>query len=98
MIAAPTRTTLARVASPVAVPAAGDDDTPEPTALVDSRLAALVARLAADDDAVERRAEAFDQVTRMRAEIERELNALRDMAVDQRKKDDENLKKWIEMI
>jgi hypothetical protein len=99
MIAGPTRTAAApRSVPPPAVAAAGDDDTPEPTAIVDARLAALVARLSADDEALERRTEEFDQVTRMQAEIEREMNALRDMAMEQMKKDDENLKKWIELI
>jgi hypothetical protein len=45
-----------------------------------------------------RREQDFDLVAKLRAENEREANVLRDMAMAQLKKDDENLKKWIAMI
>jgi hypothetical protein len=40
----------------------------------------------------------FDQMLRERAELERESNALRDLAMEQAKRDDELLKKSISMI
>ncbi len=51
-----------------------------------------------EDEALERQREAFDFVMRAKAESERETNALRDMAMEQMKHDDELLKKWIELI
>ena len=40
----------------------------------------------------------FDTVLRQRAELDREMNALRDLAMEQVKRDDELLKKWIALI
>ena len=40
----------------------------------------------------------FDYSQQQRAEFLREMNILRDMAMEQRKKDDELIKKWIAMI
>lgn len=40
----------------------------------------------------------FDLTVKQRAENEREMNVLRDMAMAQLKKDDENMKKWIALI
>jgi hypothetical protein len=40
----------------------------------------------------------FDGAQAERSELMREANALRDMAMEQMKKDDEILKKWIAMI
>ena len=40
----------------------------------------------------------FDFAQQQRAEFLREMNILRDMAMEQRKKDDELLKKWIALI
>ena len=40
----------------------------------------------------------FDTVLRQRAELDRELNALRDLSMEQVKRDDELLKKWIALI
>ncbi len=40
----------------------------------------------------------FDTVLRQRAELDRELNALRDLSMEQVKRDDEILKKWIALI
>ncbi len=40
----------------------------------------------------------FDFAQQMRTEFLREMNILRDMAMEQRKKDDELIKKWIALI
>ncbi|HMD03604.1 MAG TPA: hypothetical protein VKG44_11625 [Candidatus Baltobacteraceae bacterium] len=40
----------------------------------------------------------FDYAQQQRAEFQREMNILRDMAMEQRKLDDEILKKWIALI
>ena len=68
-------------------------------AAVEARIAALVARTSTlDDEALARQHEEFDFVARAQAETDREINALRDMAMEQVKQDDELLKKWIELI
>ncbi len=41
---------------------------------------------------------AFDRASQLQAEAQREMNVLREMMMEQRKKDDENLKAWIRMI
>ncbi len=48
--------------------------------------------------ALMRREQTFDLVAKRQAEDEREANVLRDMAMAQLKKDDENLKKWVALI
>ncbi len=50
------------------------------------------------DDALLEHEQTFDLVVKLRAENEREANVLRDMAMAQLKKDDENMKKWIALI
>lgn len=40
----------------------------------------------------------FDNAQAERAELQREMNVLRDMALEQQKHDDEILKKWIALI
>ncbi len=40
----------------------------------------------------------FDETQAERAELLREANVLRDMALEQQKRDDEILKKWIALI
>ncbi len=50
------------------------------------------------DDALLQHEQTFDLVVKLRAENEREANVLRDMAMAQIKKDDENMKKWIALI
>jgi hypothetical protein len=76
-----------------------DPETPETKAALDARIAALIARATKpEDEALERQREEFDFVTRARAETEREVNVLRDMAMEQMKQDDELLKKWIALI
>lgn len=87
-------------AGPAAPPAdPADPETPESQAALDARIAALVARATTpEDEALERRREEFDFVTRVRAESDREVNVLRDMAMEQMKHDDELLKKWIALI
>jgi hypothetical protein len=77
----------------------GDGDSLAARAALDARIEALVARATTPEDAaLEKQREDFDLVTRVRAETERELNALRDMAMEQMKNDDELLKKWIALI
>jgi hypothetical protein len=102
VIAPPTRfTTPARTSSTPAgaPPEAGESDSTEAPAELEARIAALVARATTpEDEALERQREEFDFVTRARAETEREINALRDMAMEQMKHEDELLKKWISLI
>ena len=50
------------------------------------------------DAALLQHEQTFDLVVKLRAENEREANVLRDMAMAQLKKDDENMKKWIALI
>ena len=100
MIAPPARLAAA-TRGPAAAADPGLDETESPlteTAL-NARIAALVARVSSpEDEALERQREEFDFISRVRAESERETNALRDMAMEQMKHDDELLKKWIELI
>jgi hypothetical protein len=102
VIAPPTRLAApARAASaPGAAPSEpGETDSPEAPAEADARIAALVARATTpEDEALEQQRQEFDFVTRVRAESEREINALRDMALEQMKFEDELLKKWIALI
>jgi hypothetical protein len=104
VIAPPNRPAAAR--SPLSASAApavpdpdGAPDAPETQAALNARIAALVARATTpEDEALERQREEFDFVTRVQAESDREINALRDMAMEQMKQDDELLKKWIALI
>ena len=102
MIAAPIRlTTPSRTSSATAgaPPAATDAGPVEVPGDIDARIAALIARATTpEDEALERQREEFDLVTRIRAEADREVNALRDMAMEQMKHEDELLKKWIALI
>ncbi len=86
----PRHTTLRRPHHPAAHhPAAGHDaatEGPDPDETAALELALI------------RREQTFDVATKVRAEDEREANVLRDMAMAQLKKDDENLKKWIALI
>jgi hypothetical protein len=98
----PPRPATARIpTAPTAATGAngGDADSVEAQAALDARVAALVARGATpEDEALEQQREAFDFVTRVRAESQREIDTLRDMAMEQMKQDDELLKKWIALI
>ena len=77
----------------------GDADNAGALALLDARITALTARTPTpDDEALEQQREQFDFITRVQAELERETNALRELAMEQMKQDDEMLKKWIELI
>ncbi len=77
----------------------GDADNATVLAAIDARIAALVARAPSpDDEALVQQHDAFDETAREQAELERETNALRDLAMEQMKNDDAILKKWIEMI
>jgi len=104
LIAPPTRIASAQrgASSPPSTgPNGGDGDNAAALAALDERITALVARASAptlDDEALERQRQAFDVITREGAELEREANALRDLAIEQMKHDDELLKKWIELI
>jgi len=65
----------------------------------DAGLAAAVTREpTAGDAALDAEREAFEFALKVQAEHERELNALRDLAMEQVKRDDETLKKWIALI
>ncbi len=107
MIAPPSRpagATKALAVGAVALPAPadvddGEIDTPAAQAAVQQRLLALAARASSPDDAaLEQQREAFDEIVRIQTEFDREINALRDIAMEQIKQDDELLKKWIELI
>ncbi|GAC1538882.1 MAG: hypothetical protein NVS2B17_13420 [Candidatus Velthaea sp.] len=52
----------------------------------------------ADDAALDAERQAFEFALKVQAEREREMNALRDLAMEQVKRDDEVLKKWIALI
>ena len=52
----------------------------------------------ADDQALAQQQRIFDQLMLLRAEQQREANVIRDMMTEQLKRDEEVLKKWIEMI
>jgi hypothetical protein len=52
----------------------------------------------ADDQALAKQQRAFDQLMLLRAEQQREANVIRDMMTEQLKRDEEVLKKFIEMI
>jgi len=80
-----------------AAPDPTDDDAAR-APMADQLLAkALIAAQRAQAELDEKRM-AFDEMLRARAEIERENNSLRDLAVEQAKRDDEYLKKCISMI
>jgi hypothetical protein len=51
-----------------------------------------------EEQAVAERARAFDLTVLQRSEAEREMNALRQLSMEQIKRDDELLKKWIALI
>jgi hypothetical protein len=50
-----------------------------------------------DADVIQQQ-QAFDQLMLAKAEQQREANVIRDMMTEQLKRDEEVLKKWIEMI
>ncbi len=52
----------------------------------------------ADDLALIVKQRGFDDMVRVRAELEREANALRDMALAQAKRDDQAMQAWIKLI
>ena len=112
--AAPARaasTGPARTASPLASAAAAlppsetlAPDAPNPNtdavqAAVDAKLADMIARATSpQDEALDRQRQAFDFVASVMAEGQREMNVLRDMAMEQMKNDEEIVKKWIALI
>ncbi len=69
-------------------PVAGGGGEPEPVAKPAAQ---------ADPDLIQQQ-QAFDQLMLARAEQQREANVIRDMMTEQLKRDEEVLKKWIEMI
>lgn len=88
-----------RGATPVrAQPSEGAPSTP-PTSVDGAPVAdALVAAEERAEVSLDQKRLGFDQMLRERAELERESNALRDLAMEQAKRDDELLKKSISMI
>jgi|GEM_PF-1681817 len=52
----------------------------------------------ADDLALLMKQRGFDDMVRIRAELEREANALRDLALAQVKRDDQAMQAWIKLI
>jgi hypothetical protein len=102
LIAPPTRSAAVprgAASQRYAGPNGGDADNTAALAALDARVTALVARSSTPgDEALDRQREAFDVITREGVELEREANALRELAIDQMKHDDEILKKWIELI
>ena len=59
----------------------------------------VVKQNAADEQLrIDRMRAEFDNAQAERAELMREMNVLRDMALEQQKRDDEVLKKWIALI
>ena len=91
MIVLPMRRDSAPPAVRAAIPralAAGDDDVAEALAKVSTP----------EDQALAKQQQAFDHMAALQAEGLREANAIRDMAMEQLKRDEEVLKKWIEMI
>ncbi len=102
MIAPPNRPAPRSTLCAAVSAATPDDAAPDPWApesALAGRIAALVTRaVKSGDDELARQREAFDQITSVEAESEREINALRDLAMDQMKQDDAILKKWIELI
>lgn len=51
-----------------------------------------------DDSALAARQAAFDRMLKERAEIEREANAISQLALQQAKRDDELMQAWIKLI
>jgi len=86
--------------SSAAASAAAPADATAPLAdpFLDPFTAAAEASQTPEEMAVLRREAAFDANFRMRTELDRETNALRDMAFQQMKEDDEYTKKWIALI
>ncbi len=84
------------------------DSIPDTAALADSitrRVQMLAAKAAKSGDVdldaqlrIDRLHAEFDSSQAERAELMREANVLRDMAMEQQKRDDEILKKWISLI
>lgn len=84
------------------------DSLPDTTALADSiarRVQLLAAKTAKSGDVdlesqlrIDQMHAEFDSTQAERAELMREANVLRDMAMEQQKRDDEILKKWISLI
>jgi hypothetical protein len=90
---APARTAPVRAQPPEGAPPA------PPTAVDGAPVAdALVAAEERAEVSLDQKRLGFDQMLRERAELERESNALRDLAMEQAKRDDELLKKSISMI
>ncbi len=68
-------------------------------AAVDDAVATALAKVSTPaDQELAKQQQAFDQLLQAKAEQQREANAIRDMELEQLKRDEEVLKKWIEMI
>jgi hypothetical protein len=101
----PVQAPATRVATPSRATAPGRSQPPDeappsaPTAVDGAPVAdALIAAEERAETTLDQKRLGFDQMLRERAELERECNALRDLAMDQAKRDDELLKKSIAMI
>jgi hypothetical protein len=86
------------VPSAAAASTAATTSAPLSDPYLDPFTAAAEASQTPEEMAVLRREAAFDANFRMRTELDRETNALRDMAFQQMKEDDEYTKKWIALI
>jgi hypothetical protein len=74
---------------------------PDTDALAHRAELMVVKQNEADEEAqlrIDRMRAEFDNAQSERAELMREMNVLRDMALEQQKRDDEVLKKWIALI
>lgn len=94
--ARPSPAAKTRDAGRLVEPAAPGDELAEKIAA--AVVAAQSSAEGTDETAALRQRMQFDTVLRQRAELDRELNALRDLSMEQIKRDDELLKKWIALI
>ena len=95
---APRIATPSRATAPVRAQPPDEAPPSAPTAVDGAPVAALIAAEERAETTLDQKRLGFDQMLRERAELERECNALRDLAMDQAKRDDELLKKSIAMI
>lgn len=94
---------LGRAAAQATPLAAAPEDRAAGTAdEMERRIQLAVARQHAttmrDEMVLEAMHENFDSALKRQAESERQMNAIRDLATEQLKRDDENLKKWMALI
>ncbi len=90
----PYRPTTRQIPSPTRPPALSD----ELVRRAELLMLRQQVRIQDRDARLDRLRSDFDYSQQQRAEFLREMNILRDMAMEQRKKDDELIKKWIALI